>query len=452
MVVKFNQLSLRDLFAVILPAVLIAGLAFWAAAQFIKPAPPGTMTISTGGDGGAYQRFAVRYHEIFARHGVELVAVPSAGSIENVARLRDPAANINAAFVQGGTARISEGDDLQALGAFYYEPLWVFYRSGLQPRNAKEGDVELDRLTTIMQLKGRRIAIGGQGSGTQNLALELLAANGMDRKNTQLIDEGGLNLVERLANGSIDAVLTVGPTESALVWTLLYTPGVKLMSVVHAEAYSRRMSNLAHLSLPRGAIDLVRDIPPEDVQLLAPLSTVMVRGDTHPALVGLLMQAAAEVHGEPGVFQRPGEFPHAAHSEFPLAPEASRYFASGKPLLQRYMPFWAATLLDRSVVMLLPIIAILLPLFRFAPMVYAWRVRSRIYRQYGELKFIEAELHDSPNQHSRDEWLLKLDAIEKEANRLPTPLAFTDMHYTLREHIGLVRKTVLRRPPHSVSG
>ena len=158
MAVKFNQLSLRDLFAVILPAVLIAGLAFWAAAQFIKPAPPGTMTISTGGEGGAYQRFAVRYHEIFARHGVELIAVPSAGSIENVARLRDPAANIDAAFVQGGTARIRDGDDLHALGAFYYEPLWIFYRSGLQPRAAKAGDADLDSLTTIMQLKGRRIA------------------------------------------------------------------------------------------------------------------------------------------------------------------------------------------------------------------------------------------------------------------------------------------------------
>ncbi len=444
MVVKLNQLSLRDLFAVILPAVLIAGLAFWGAAQFIKPAPPHTLTMSTGGDGGAYQRFAARYHEIFSRYDIDLVALPSAGSIENVARLRDPNFAVDAAFVQGGTARVLEGDDLQVLGAFYYEPMWIFYRNGLQPRNAKEGDAPLDELTTLMQLKGRRIGIGGNGSGTQSLALELLAANGMDRKNTSLIDDGGLGLVERLSNGTLDAVLVVGPTESALVWTLLYTSNVKLMSVAHAEAYSRRMPSLAHLSLPRGAIDLVRDIPPQDVQLLAPSSTVMVRGDTHPALVGLLMQAAAEVHGEPGVFQRPGEFPHAAHSEFPLAPEAARFFTSGKPFLQRYLPFWAATLLDRLVVMLVPFIAILLPLFSYAPRLYAWRVRSRIYRQYGELKFIESELHEAPTRYTQSEWLLRLDAIEKEANRLPTPLAFTDMLYTLREHIGLVRNAILR--------
>ena len=171
----------------------------------------------------------------------------------------------------------------------------------------------------------------------------------------------------------------------------------------------------------------------------------MVRGETHPALVGLLMQAASEVHGEPGVFQRQDEFPHAAHSEFPLATEATRYFASGIPFLQRYLPFWAATLVDRLVVMLVPLIAILFPLFRFAPMLYAWRVRSRIYRQYGELKFIESELQEFPDRHSRDEWLTRLDALEKEANLLPTPLAFTDMQYTLREHIGMVRKAIVRR-------
>lgn len=445
MPVKLRQLSFRDLFAVILPVIVIAGLAFWATAQFIKPAPPRTLTMSTGSDGGAYLRFALRYREIFARHGVELVALPSAGSLENLARLRDPNFVVDAGFVQGGTARLQEGDDLQSLGAFYYEPLWIFYRDGLQPKNQVAEQPELANLTTIGQLKGRRIAIGGDGSGTQNLALELLTANGIDGKNTRLIEEGGLPLAARLANGTLDAVFVVSPTESALVWTLLYTPGVKLMSVAHAEAYTRRVPSLAHLSLPRGAIDLVRDIPPQDVQLVAPLSTVMVRRDMHPALVGLLMQAASEVHGEPGVFQRPGEFPHTAHSDFPLAAEATRFYASGKPFLQRYLPFWAATLVDRLVVMLVPLIAILFPLFRFAPMLYAWRVRSRIYRQYGELKFIESELQEFPDRHSRDEWLTRLDALEKEANMLPTPLAFTDMQYILREHIGMVRKAIVRR-------
>ncbi len=439
MAIKLRQLSFRDLFAVILPAVLIAVLAFWAAAQFIKPAPPRTLAFSSGGEGSGYQRFAARYREILARYDINLVEMPSAGSIENLARLRDGTIDVDAGFVQGGTAHAVESDTLQSLGAFFEEPLWIFYRANF---DSAESD---DTLTELAQLKGRRVAIGLAGSGTQHLALELLSANGIDRRNARLIEDNSLDLGERLRRGRLDAVFVVGPTESALVWSLLYTPGVKLMSLTHAEAYTRRMRFLERLILPRGAIDLVRDIPPQDVQLVSPVSTVMVRSETHPALIGLLMQAATEVHGEPGVFQRSGEFPRTAHGEFPLAAEATRYFNSGKPLLQRYLPFWAATLADRLVVMLVPIIAILFPLFRLAPTVYGWRVRSRIYRHYGELKFLESELQEAPERHTREEWMEKLDGIEAKVNQLPTPLAFADMLYTLREHIGLVRSAMIRR-------
>lgn len=442
---KLRQLSIRDLFAVVLPTLAFIGLAFWVTAHFIKPEPPDTLTISTGSDIGAYHKFAMRYRDVFARHGVELDVLPSAGSIENIERLRDLKTDVDAGFVQSGTARIRADDDLLTLGAFYYEPLWIFYRSGLQAKTKNKTQTPaIENLTTLLQLKWLRIAIGGNGSGTQSLALELLAANGIDNTNTTLVPEGGLHLVEQLSNGLLDAVFVVGPTESALVWILLHTEGVNLMSISHAEAYSRRVPGLSHLTLPRGAIDLVRDIPPTDVQLVAPVASMVVRGDTHPALIGLLLQAATEVNGEPGIFQRSGEFPRAMHSEFPVSPEATRYYASGKPFLQRYLPFWAATLVDRMMVLILPIIAILFPVFRLAPMAYGWRVRSRIYRQYGELKFIEAELQETPNLHSREEWLHMLDAIEKDANLLPTPLAFADMLYTLREHIALVRKQVWR--------
>jgi hypothetical protein len=275
--------------------------------------------------------------------------------------------------------------------------------------------------------------------------MELLAANGIDAKNTTLIEMGGLGLVERLQKNEVDAVFVVGPTQSSLVWTLLYTPGVHLMSLAHAEAYTRRFPYLVRLVLPRGAIDLTQDIPPHDIQLVSPMTTVLVREDTHPALIGLLMQVASEVHGEPGVFQKPGEFPRAGHNEFPLSKEAERYYTSGKPFLQRYMPFWAATLIDRMVVMLVPLLAVLFPLFKFAPQVYGWRVRSRIYRRYGELKFLENEVNENPGRYSRAEWIEKLDRIEADASQIRTPLTFSDMLYTLRGHIDLVRDMILRR-------
>ncbi len=431
---KLKLLSWRDIVFVALPSLLLVVAAFWLAAQFIKPAPPDQLIISTGGEGGAYQRFAARYKDVLARYGITLVEKPSAGSIENLERLRNPEFEVDAAFIQGGTARPGEEDELVSLGDFYHEPLWIFYREA-----AVHG---ADRL---LDLKGRRVAVGGAGSGTHHLAMELLAANGIDASNTKLIEAGGLGLVERLRKNEIDAVFAVGPTQSSLVWSLLYTPGVRLMNLTHAEAYTRRFPYLARLVLPRGAIDLTQDIPPHDIQMVAPIAALLVREDTHPALVDLLMQAASEVHGEPGVFQKPGEFPRTGHSEFPLSKEAERYYKSGKPFLQRYLPFWAATLVDRAVVMLVPVLAVLFPLFKFAPQIYGWRVRSRIYRRYGELKFLENEINEEPGRHTRAEWLQKLDAIEKDASQIRTPLTFADMLYTLRGHIDLVRDMILRR-------
>jgi hypothetical protein len=217
-----------------------------------------------------------------------------------------------------------------------------------------------------------------------------------------------------------------------------------LMSLDHAEAYTRHFPHLSHLTLPRGAINLAADLPARDVQLLAATATLLVRDSTHPALIDLLMQALGEVHGEPGIFQKPGEFPRAASADFPLSPEAQRYYKSGKPWLQRYLPFWAATLVDRMVVMLIPLIAVLIPVMRIAPGLYIWRIRSRIYRRYGELKFIEAELEADPGRLSRAEWHQRIDAIEQDVNHLAMPLAFTDMVYTLRVHTGVVRKAIDR--------
>lgn len=433
---RLRQLSLRDLAIIGLPLLVVLGLGFWLASRFIEPAPPRTLILASGGEGGAYQRFAAAYREVLGRYDIALVEKPSAGAMENLRNLRDGDVEIDAAFFQAGIATPTEDDELQSIGGLYYEPLWVFYRAGL----AKSS--EPDRLS---RLRGRRIAIGAPGSGTHHLATELLRANDIDGKNAKLVEQGGLGLAEAFARGRIDAAFVVGPTQSATVWTLLYTPGVRLMNLTHADAYTRRFPYLSKLTLPQGAVDLVRNIPSHDVDLLAPVATILVRDGTHPALIDLLMQAAAEVHGAPGIFQKPGEFPKAMAVDFPLSKESERFYKSGRPFLQRYLPFWAATLVDRMVVLLIPFFALLLPLFKIAPGLYSWRVRSRIYRRYGELKFLEAEVEREPERHPRDEWLAKLDEIEDDVNRIPTPLAYADMLYTLRSHIELVRATMLKK-------
>jgi TRAP-type uncharacterized transport system substrate-binding protein len=436
---RLREISLRDLLFVALPSLLLLLAGFWVAAQFIRPAPPRQIIFSSGGEGGAYQSFAARYKDHLARYDIELVEKTSAGSMENLQRLRDEKFAVDAAFIQGGTGRSDDSGALVSLGGLFHEPLWIFYRASL----AKDSpDGEFDQLS---RLKGRRLAIGSPGSGTHKLAMELLEANGIQAAPTQLIASGGLGMVEALRQGKVDAVFVVGPTQSAMIWLLLYTDGVRLMSLSHAEAYTRRFPHLTKLTLPRGGVDLVRDIPPHDVTLVSPLATLVVREDIHPALVDLLLQAASEIHGESGLFQKAGEFPRPTQLDFPLSSEAERYYKSGKPLLQRYLPFWAATLIDRLVVMLVPLFALMFPIFKFGPALYGWRVRSRIFRRYGELKLIEAEVDLEPQQHSRAEWLERLDRIETDVNRMQTPLPFTDLLYNLRAHIGLVREAIQRK-------
>lgn len=434
---RFREYSRRDLLIVALPllAILVAG--FWGASRFIQPAPPDKLVLSSGAEGGAYQRFAAVYADFLGRYGVSLVEMPSAGSIENLARLRDDSIEVDAAFFQGGSGEAREDEALRSLGAFFYEPLWVFYRAGLVPASGK--------LDQILQLKGKRIAVGGEGSGTRYLALEVLRVNGIGADNATLVAKGGTGLVDMFGKGEIDAAFVVGPTQSAAVWSLLYADGVRLMSLAQADAYTRQLPYLSKIVLPRGAVDLSRDLPGADVTLVAAMASVLVREDMHPALVDLLMQAATEAHGGPGVFQKPGEFPHAATGAFALSKEAERYYKSGKPFLQRYLPFWAATLIDRLVVMVIPVFALLLPIVKLAPAIYGWRVRSRIYRRYGELKFLEAEVEDNPTPEQRETWLARLDAIEADVNHMPTPKAFSDMYYTLRGHIGLVREAIGKR-------
>lgn len=436
--------SWQDLVYVGVPALLLLAGGFWLAAQFVRPAPPRQLILTTGGEGGGYQRFAARYKDVLQRYGIELIEKPSAGSLENLQRLRDPDYAVDAGFIQGGTASVSDDDRarLVSLGGLYSEPLWIFYRAELARKlsGGKAGE-----LTQLAQLRGRRIAVGAVGSGTHKLALDLLEANGLAQAPTQLVSSDGMAMVEDLRQGRLDAAFIVGPSQSAVVWSLLYADGVRPMSLVHADAYTRLFPQLQRLTLPRGAIDLVRDIPARDVALLAPMATLVVRAGTHPALVDLLLQAVSEVHGEAGVFQKPHEFPRATEVDFPLAAEAERYYKSGKTFLQRYLPFWVATLIDRLVVLLVPVFALLIPIVKFAPTLYGWRVRSRMFRRYGELKFLEAELELDTRRHSREEWLARLDAIEDEVNHLPTPLAFSDMLYTLRGHIDLVRAAILRR-------
>ena len=410
------------------PALLIAIIGFWVTYQFVEPAPPDRIVISTGRKDGAYYLFAQQYRDILARHYITLEIQTSAGSVENIKRLR--AKTVDIAFVQGGATESKPTNDLVSLGSLYYEPLWVFYRS----------DTQFKRLT---DLKGKKVAVGQKGSGTRSVALNLLKNNGISRSSTALSALSGQNAANAILRGEVDAAFFIASPRSPVLHKLLSTKEIDLMTFERAEAYTRIHHYLSTVSLPQGVIDLQKNIPDVDTTLIAATANLVARTDFHPALIDLLLQSAKEVHGPGGLFERRGEFPSPRYPIFPLSDEAERIYRRGPSFLRRYLPFWAATFVDRMIVMLIPFIALLVPLVRILPPTYRWRMRSRIYRWYKHVKAVDLGLDDEKSPDRLKKLLAELDRIESEVNKIATPLPYADQLYTLRVHINLVRGKVL---------
>lgn len=414
------------------PAGLLVLAAFVVAYQFIKPAPPQHVRIASGGEQGAYFIFAQAYARLLAREGITLEVVPTAGSVENLRLLR--ADSVDAALVQGG---VSDPDDeegvlpLYSLGSLFYEPLWLFVRTGPQYRD-------------LGSLQGQRVSVGAEGSGTRALAMRLLSENGVDAANSTLLDLEDEAAASGLRAGQVDAALFVASPDSPLVRSLLQDTGLNLVSFDRAEAYSRRHRFLSGVTLPEGVVDLRENLPRKDIRLLAPTANLVVSADTHPAINELLLQAMQRVHENGDWFSKREEFPQPDLLAYPLAKEAERYYRHGPPLLQRYLPFWAASLVDRLKVMLLPLMLMLLPFVKVMPPIYQWRMRSRIYHWYDDLEDLEAEIMRS-DASAHAALRARLDRLEQEVRRIRVPASFGRLQYHLREHILLVRSQLRDR-------
>lgn len=420
-----------------LTSLIITILGFVIAYQFVQPAPPRELTIATGEEKGAYHAFGLRYRDILARNGITLKVRSTAGSVENIKLLDAPGSGVDVAFVQGGVGDPNASLTLRSLASLYFEPLWVFHRS----------DLNLARLT---DLQGKRIAVGADQSGTKAIAMQLLADNALDDQGTSILSVGGEKSQELLLRGEVEAAFFVASARSSLVHGLLDRTDVSVMNFETAEAYRRIHRFLSKVTLPEGVINFKANIPPRDVELLAPAATLVARDDLHPALIDLILQAADEVHGKGDLFEEPFEFPSQKYLDFPIHKEALRHFKSGPPFLQRYLPFWAASLADRMKVMLLPLITLLFPLFKIVPPTYRWRVRSRITRWYKELQAVDSAA-EQEEPAELDQCLAELDRIDKEVMRVSVPASYAAELYGLQLHIAHVRKRIEERKHPSSS-
>jgi TRAP-type uncharacterized transport system substrate-binding protein len=428
LVQRLRMASWRDLLVVGLPTLLVAAAAVGVAVKAARFAPPKKIRFVSGPDGSGYRNQAEKYQKILARDGVSLEILASRGALDNLDKLATQAERIDVGFVQGGLAEGRDLPHLVSLGSVYPQPLMVYCRHP-EP-------VEL-----LSQLKGKRIAVGPEGSGTRVLALKLLKANEMDGPPTVLLDLQGDEAVKQLKEASIDAAFLMGDSATPSVMrTLRGLPDIQLASFRQADGYLRKFKFLSKETLPEGAMDLAKNYPPRTLTLIGPTVELVARDDLHPALSDLLIRAAREIHGSPGMFRNAGEYPAPLARDFPISADAERYYKSGEQFLYKRLPFWLASLVDRLLVVLLPLLVVIVPATRIAPALYRWRIRSRIYRWYGALMAIEREMRGTPTPEQKEKVHTRLDEIARAVNELRTPPSFADQLYVLRDHVAAVRR------------
>lgn len=467
-----SVVSVRTGLAIALPLGLIVGLAFWGAFQFVEPAPPDRVVIAAGSSDGAYAAFARQYRRHLAQYDITLEILETGGSVDNLARLRaavDGAGDGNGGavegavqapspapddadaaavppadplpdliFLQGGVAPpmdMSTTEDapepvITSLGQMFLEPLWLFYREAAFPDGPP---------TQLADLTGGRVAIGGEGSGTRSLVTRLMRASGISVEPPAFQSLSGSEAVDGLQAARLDAAFFVAAPRSSLIFELLRAEGIALASFARAEGFAQRYPDLQTVTLYAGAIDPAMDTPPTDIVMVAPVASLVARADLHPAVVALLLEAATVRHGSPTLFSQAGAFPRPHGSAFEMNPAAERFLTDGPPFLQRYLPFWLAVLIDRMVVLIIPFVAVMLPLMRFFPPLYAWRMRMRVNRWYRRVGALEEKVVEAQDEDERASALLDLDRLDDEVSNIVVPLGFAHTVYQLRQHVRLVR-------------
>jgi len=429
---NYLKIGLREKLIILCPAVILAILVFGIAYYFVDPFPPRRISLGCGPPEGANFKYAQVYREILSREGIALELRNTAGSAENLKLLDADSGGVDIAFVQGSMKSLARNTDLVALGSLFFEPLWIFHHSDLALRR-------------IPDLKGLRLAVGEEGSGTKILSMQLLELNGVNLQNTRILAYGYQEAADMLLAGEVDVAFFVSTHLAVHVINLIDSKSVKLMGIERAEAYALLYHFLYVLKLPEGVIDFEANIPARDLTLVAPTTQLLARSDLHPALVNLLLEAAEIVHESGGEFERESEFPTPKYLDFKLSPDAERFYKFGPPFLQRYLPFWIAILVSRITILLLPLVAVFFPLFKLMPLLYRWRMRSRIYRWYAKLRTFDPERHKEEGSERLQEYLVGLEGIEEKVSNISVPLSFSDELYHLRMHIDLLRSELKQR-------
>lgn len=401
---------------VYLPGVLIALAVLAFAWQYVEPAPPDSIRLAVGPADSSYHWLGQRYQEVLKKQGLEVVLVESHGSRENLELIRDGKAD--AAFVQSGVSLgKEESDGFFFLASLFPEPLWIFTREGT-------------RRDDLLHLEGKKFGVGEEGSGSRFLATRILREMGLDKSNT-LVDD---NQAASLHSGKIDALFLVASPNSPQLRSLLEDESLQLVSLRRAPGIAKHFDSISYLTLYEGSVDLAQNLPRQTVTLLASTATLVVGPDFHPALTGVLLGAADEIHGQPGPLQEREHYPSAEYGSFPMTREAEYFYKNGPGFLQGKLPYKAAATLERMIILILPFLTVIIPLARILPAIYAWRLNRRLHQPYKELLRLENEVGEEgfPEQ---------LAEVEKAARALhDMPASYGAEVHNLLTHIERLKR------------
>ena len=421
---SIDQLSFGPVLTLSTAGLALLTIGLWYGVALVLPPPQKEVVIATGVESGGYHAFGKLYEQMLEAQGIRVRLRTTAGASENLAQIHDAKSGVNVALVQGGIANAGTAKGVVSLGRMFYEPLWVFYK----------GDTTFDQLG---ELKAHRIAVGAKGSGARTLNVSLLAAAGVDEANATLLPLSGDNAVDALYSGTVDAVMLIFAPEAPALQKLFHDPAIKLMSMSQADALASIHPYLSHIVLPEGVIDLARNIPPRSYDLIAPTAALIVSEDLHPALVAQLAESASRIHSRSNLLTKPGEFPRATDPEFDMSTDALRYYKNGPPFLQRYVPFWAASFLQRALVILIPLATVAIPLMRGVPAIMRWWVERKLAYWYWRLERLERSVGTAGT--SAAEQAEELSHISDMVANIEVPRGHAEQFFNLKLHIDRVR-------------
>jgi TRAP transporter TAXI family solute receptor len=408
---------------------LVVLVGFIVTYQYVGAPPPKVVRIATGANNGAYYTFAQEYARLLADDGITLEIVPTAGSVENLQLLKN--GEVSLALIQGGSATEGDKERLRSLGSLFLEPVWIFTRnqSGIK---------------RFLELKGKRVSIGVEGSGTHLLATQLLAAAGIAETNTRLIREETTHAIDSLSKGKIDAAFFVASPEAPIVRKLFAAPAVELLNFDRAAAYGSWFPFLTPVTLSEGVIDLQKNIPSHDTPLVAASAILAARRDLNASLIPAVLNAVTRVHQAGGVLEHKRQFPSVDFVDLPLNEDARRYLINGPSFLFRWLPYGTAVLLDRLKILVLPLLALLLPLFKIAPPLYTWRIRSKIYKWYAAVREVESSIQEDKVSSDAASLINRLSELDRQVASVSVPLSYTAELYHLRLHIRFLQEKLQR--------